>query len=138
MSYSAEQIEYLHDKGLMPDWAWMQQNNKSPQENLEYTRNKIKKRIEVEEKRKKIKNKIEKQLLEAIVYTMEKGSEIVAEQTVNDIVSSINAALNGGSAPVKKNSFSADLGAMLGIALGQAPFQLLDELFNDEDLRQRK
>lgn len=28
-----ETIEYLHKKGSMPDWAYYQQNGKSPEEN---------------------------------------------------------------------------------------------------------
>ncbi len=34
MAFSKEEIEYYHDKGLMPDWAYYQQNGKSIQENF--------------------------------------------------------------------------------------------------------
>ena len=36
MAYNKEQIEYLHDSGKMPDWAYYQQNGATAQEN--YTR----------------------------------------------------------------------------------------------------
>ena len=31
---SKEMLEYLHDSGQMPDWAYYQQNGKSASENL--------------------------------------------------------------------------------------------------------
>ena len=33
MAYTKEQIEYLHDSGKMPDWAYYQQNVATAQEN---------------------------------------------------------------------------------------------------------
>ena len=33
MAYTKEQIEYLHDSGKMPDWAYYQQNRTTAQEN---------------------------------------------------------------------------------------------------------
>ena len=35
MAYTLEQIEWLHDNGKMPDWAYYQQNGKSVQANFE-------------------------------------------------------------------------------------------------------
>ena len=35
MAYTLEQIEWLHDNGKMPDWAYYQQNGKSAQANFE-------------------------------------------------------------------------------------------------------
>lgn len=35
MAYTQEQIEYLHNIGKMPDWIYYQQNNKSPQQNID-------------------------------------------------------------------------------------------------------
>lgn len=86
---------------------------------------------EAAKRRAAAKKEIEKQLLEAILCTMEQGSEVVASAAADDIIASINAALTGAPAPASKKSFSADLGKMLGIALGQAPFKLLDEIFQD-------
>jgi len=122
----------------MPDWAWVQQNGRSPQWNYEYQRKKFLREIEEREaakRREEAKKEIERQLLEAIAMTMEQGSEMMVEATANDIVASINAALNGTPAPASKKSFSVELGAMLGRALGQAPFKLLEDIFKDDDRR---
>lgn len=73
--------------------------------------------------------------MQEIAMTMEQGSEMMVEATANDIVASINAALNGTPAPASKKSFSVELGAMLGRALGQAPFKLLEDIFKDDDKR---
>ena len=92
---------------------------------------------EAAKRREKAKKEIEKQLLEAILCTMEQGSEVVASAAADDIIASINAALTGTPAPASKKSFSAELGKMLGVALGQAPFKLLDEIFKDDEKRGR-
>ena len=138
MAFTPEQADYYHDRGMMPDWAWVQQNGRSPQWNYEYQRAKMYAEIEAREaakRREEAKKEIERQLLEAIVSTMEQGSEMVADAAANDIVASINAALNGTPAPASKKSFAVELGAMLGRALGQAPFKLLEEIFKDDDRR---
>ena len=122
----------------MPDWAWVQQNGRSPQWNWEYQHRKMYEELEAREaakRRAEAKKEIERQLLEAIAMTMEQGSEMMVEATANDIVASINAALNGTPAPASKKSFSVELGAMLGRALGQAPFKLLEDIFKDDDRR---
>ena len=140
MGFTPEQIDFLHSRGDMPDWAWVQQNGKSPQWNYEYQRRKIYQQIEEREaakRREEAKKEIEKQLLEAILCTMEQGSEVVASAAADDIIASINAALTGTPAPASKKSFSAELGVMLGRALGQAPFKLLDEIFKDDEKRRR-
>ena len=93
---------------------------------------------EAAKRREKAKKEIERQLLEAIVSTMEQGSEMVADAAATDIVASINAALNGTPAPASKKSFSVELGAMLGRALGQAPFKLLEEIFKDDEERRKR
>ena len=138
MAFTPEQADYYHDRGMMPDWAWVQQNGRSPQWNYEYQKAKMYAEIEAREaakRREEAKKEIERQLLEAIVSTMEQGSEMVADAAANDIVASINAALNGTPAPASKKSFAVELGAMLGKALGQAPFKLLEEIFKDDDRR---
>ena len=141
MAFTPEQADFYHDRGMMPDWAWVQQNGRSPQWNYEYQKRKFLMEIEEREaakRRAEAKKEIERQLLEAIVSTMEQGSEMVADAAANDIVASINAALNGTPAPASKKSFSVDLGAMRGRALGQAPFKLLEEIFKDDEERRRR
>ena len=141
MALTPEQADYYHDRGMMPDWAWVQQNGRSPQWNYEYQKAKMYRELEEREaakRREKAKKEIERQLLEAIVSTMEQGSEMVADAAATDIVASINAALNGTPAPASKKSFSVELGAMLGRALGQAPFKLLEEIFKDDEERRKR
>lgn len=141
MAFTPEEADFYHDRGMMPDWAWVQQNGRSPQWNWEYQHRKILADLEAREaakKREEAKKEIERQLLEAIAMTMEQGSEMMVDATANDIVASINAALNGTPAPASKKSFSVELGAMLGKALGQAPFKLLEEIFKDDEERRRR
>ena len=141
MAFTPEEADYYHDRGMMPDWAWVQQNGRSPQWNYEYQKAKMYRELEEREaakRREKAKKEIERQLLEAIVSTMEQGSEMVADAAATDIVASINAALNGTPAPASKKSFSVELGAMLGRALGQAPFKLLEEIFKDDEERRKR
>jgi len=45
MAFTKEQIEYYHDIGLMPDWAYYQQNGASAQENFDRQRAKFKKQM---------------------------------------------------------------------------------------------
>ena len=141
MPLTPEQADYYHDRGMMPDWAWVQQNGRSPQWNWEYQHRKMYEELEAREaakRRAEAKKEIERQLLEAIAMTMEQGSEMMVDATANDIVASINAALNGTPAPASKKSFAVELGAMLGRALGQAPFKLLEEIFKDDEERRRR
>jgi len=141
MAFTPEEADFYHDRGLMPDWAWVQQNGRSPQWNYEYQHRKFMREIEEREAakaREEAKKKIEQQILDAINLTMQQGSEQVAEAAADDIIASINAALGGTAAPSSKRSFSADLGAMLGKALGEAPFKLLDDIFKDDEERRKR
>ena len=141
MAFTPEEADYYHDRGMMPDWAWLQQNGRSPEWNMEYQRKKMYRQIEEREaakRREEAKKEIERQILEAIVMTMEQGVGTVADAAADDIVNSINAAIGGGSGAGKalsNKSFSAELGVILGKALGQAPFKLLDEIFKDDNSR---
>lgn len=77
MAYTKEQIEWLHDNGQMPDWAYYQQNGKTTQENWNEQHRKIIERYrqrEAEERRqaeekareKKLEADLEKQLEKAL------------------------------------------------------------------------
>ena len=65
MAYTKKQIEYLHDSGKMPDWAYYQQNGATAQENynrqIQAFRNRILERYQYEqqEKEKQIEDKLE-------------------------------------------------------------------------------
>ena len=128
-----EMVEFLHNSGLMTDWAWYQMNGKTAQENyIDQKRkwqNKYKKQRELEE----LKKKMEEQIFEAVMYTMEE-TEAFEEEVASDVVNMIEAAFDGNSirsGQLQDKSFSADLGATLGRALAMAPFQLLDEFLKD-------
>ena len=60
MAYTLEQIEWLHNNGWMPDWAYYQQNGKSAQANFAEQQRKI---MEME---KKVEAEIEKKLDKAL------------------------------------------------------------------------
>lgn len=69
MAYTQEQIEWLHDNGKMPDWAYYQQNGKSAQQNYVEATRKARERIlknyyeqQEEAKRKAEEKKLEKEL----------------------------------------------------------------------------
>ena len=81
MAYTLEQIEWLHDNGKMPDWAYYQQNGKSAQANFEAQTRKFKadcmKRIVEQERRKE-----EEKALEAEI---EKKAEAAIEKALEEI-----------------------------------------------------
>lgn len=66
MSYTKEQIEYLHDIGKIPDWAYYQQNGATSQENynrqIQAFRNRITERQQQEQQQEEIEKKIEYKL----------------------------------------------------------------------------
>ena len=70
MAYNKEQIEYLHDSGKMPDWAYYQQNGATAQEN--YTRqmraikNRLRDRLQKEQQQKEMEKQIEDNLEEIL------------------------------------------------------------------------
>ena len=75
MAYTKEQIEYLHDSGKMPDWAYYQQNGATVQENynrqIKAFRNRLKGRQLEEQQQKEIEKQIEKQLEDKIEEILE-------------------------------------------------------------------
>lgn len=74
MAFSKEQIEYLHNTGKMPDWAYYQQNGGSAQEN--YNRQKI-------EQRQRITQKLQEKELEEIIM---KKIETILEDLFSNII----------------------------------------------------
>ena len=70
MAFSKEQIEYLHNTGKMPDWAYYQQNGGSAQENynrqIQAFRNRILERYQYEQQEKEIEKQIEDKLEEIL------------------------------------------------------------------------
>ena len=66
MAYTNEQIEYLHDSGKMPDWAYYQQNGATAQENynrqIQAFRNRLRDKQQEEQQQKEIEKQIEDKL----------------------------------------------------------------------------
>ena len=85
MAYSKEMIEWLHDTGRMPDWAYFQQNGKTAQENyVEATkraRERILKNYYEEKERAKKKEEEKTQMKE-----LEKQIEEQAEETIGRVL----------------------------------------------------
>ena len=74
MAFSKEQIEYLHNTGKMPDWAYYQQNGGSAQEN--YNRQKL-------EQRQRIAQQLQEKELEEIIM---KKVETILEDLFSNII----------------------------------------------------
>ena len=89
MAYTLEQIEWLHDNGKMPDWAYYQQNGKTAQQNFVEATKKARERIlkeyydrEAESKRKEEQKQLERQLEKDI----EKQLETTLEKVLDDLL----------------------------------------------------
>ena len=89
MALTPEQIEWLHDNGKMPDWAYYQQNGKSAQANFEEQTRKFRadciKRIQEQERRKEEerRRKEEEKALEADI---EKKAEAAIEKALDELL----------------------------------------------------
>lgn len=79
MAYTLEQIEYLHNRGLMPDWIYYQQNGKSAQAN--YNEQKLKFAEECRRHKIERQRKEEEKALEA---EMEKQVEKALNELLKD------------------------------------------------------
>ena len=69
MALTPEQIEWLHDNGYMPDWAYYQQNGKSAQENYNAQHKKMMEQYrqrEAEQRRQAEEKALEKKLDKAL------------------------------------------------------------------------
>ena len=86
MAFSLEEIEYYHDIGLIPDWAYYQQNGKTAEENYRIQRNKrsqeFRNRI-IEERFNKtasVEEEVQKQIEAVLPGLLEKAlDEILGE-----------------------------------------------------------
>ena len=89
MAYTKEQIEWLHDNGLMPDWAYYQQNGKTAQENWNEQHRKIMERYhqrEAEERRQAEEKALEKKLEADLEKQLEKKLEKALEKALDDLL----------------------------------------------------
>ena len=89
MAYTQEQIEWLHDNGKMPDWAYFQQNGKTAQQNyVEATRRakeKILKRYREQQAEARRKAE-EKELEKKLEAELEKKLEKTLEKALDDLL----------------------------------------------------
>ena len=68
MSLTPAEANYYHDKGIMPDWAWFQQNGRTAQENYKYQKDKMRSEIE---QQKQIEKQIQEEIDKAINKAMQ-------------------------------------------------------------------
>ena len=74
-------IEYYHDRGLMPDWIYYQQNGKSAQENLKMQHNKMREQFLAAQRKKEEEAALEKHISELVEKELEKCLDI----SLNDL-----------------------------------------------------
>ena len=89
MAYTKEQIEWLHEHGQMPDWAYYQQNGKTAQENWEEQHRKIMERYRQSEaeQRRQAEEKAQQKKLEAeLEKQLEKKLEKALEKALDDLL----------------------------------------------------
>lgn len=123
-------------RGQMPDRFYYQQNGRSIDEN--YIEQKRKNNVIVleREKAQQLKKQLQDQVFQATMLALEQGVDPLQQQMLSELGSMIYGAFGGGSIrpeKLKNISFSTQLGTMLGSALAEAPFRLLDEILNDTD-----
>lgn len=82
MAFTQQEIEYYHDRGLMPDWAYYQQNGKSAQENYIAQTRKIK-----DAAMERIREQQQQEALEKYVTEMvEDKLEDTLEKVLDDLL----------------------------------------------------
>lgn len=77
-----DEINMLHDKGLMPDWAWVQQNGRSEQENYIYMKEKQQREFDASRRKQQQNEALEKYVSDLI----EKKLEGCLEKTLDDLL----------------------------------------------------
>ena len=89
MAYTQEQIEWLHDNGKMPDWAYFQQNGKTAQQNYVEATRRAKEKIlkRYEEQQAEVRRKAEeKELEKKLEAELEKKLEKTLEKALDDLL----------------------------------------------------
>lgn len=88
------------------------------------------KRRNLQEKKEKIKQEVQKQICEAIEQATQQSVDGIADEVAGQVVADLDSTLNGGQ-PQTAHTWATDLGVLVGRALGDAPFKLLDELLDE-------
>lgn len=131
-----QMIEYYHRRGLMPDWAYYQQNGKSAIENYREQTQMIKARYDEQKRIEEAKKKLEEEMFVAMMSALEESIDPLEQTVAQNIGNMMSAVFEGGAIHperLKNQSFSVALGAALGKALAQASFKLLDDILNGKD-----
>ena len=93
MALTPEQIEWLHDNGKMPDWAYFQQNGKTAQQNYVEATRRAKEKIlkQYEEQQAEARRKAEEKKLEAeLEKKLEKQLEKTLEKALDELLKDFN------------------------------------------------
>lgn len=85
MALTHDQIEWLHDNGKMPDWAYFQQNGKTAQQNFAEATRRARERIlrNYNEQQEQARRKEEEKKLEADI---EKQVEKALEKALDELL----------------------------------------------------
>lgn len=67
-----KEIEYYHDRGLMPDWFYYQVNGKSAEENYEAQKRKMDEKYRAAELEKQKQKELEEQVSTMVEKALEK------------------------------------------------------------------
>lgn len=76
--------DILHEKGLMPTWAWVQQNGRTPEQNWEYQRREMMEKIENNRREQQQKEALEKYVSEMVEDKLEECFEKVLGDLLKD------------------------------------------------------
>lgn len=71
MPFSKEEIEYYHNVGLMPDWAYYQQNEASAQENYNRQKRESRNRFRSQQQERQQEREIERQIEDNVEEILE-------------------------------------------------------------------
>ena len=73
MPLTPAEANYYHDRGMMPDWAWFQQNGRTAQENYKYQKDKMRMELEQRRQEEEQQKQIEKQIQEGLDKAIDKA-----------------------------------------------------------------
>ena len=79
--FSKEQVEYLHNTGKMPDWAYYQQNGNGITENYREQKAKIDQRIIQDNERKQQEKEMERYIQKSIEEAIQKSMIEILKNT---------------------------------------------------------
>lgn len=119
-----------YKKSRVPSGLENQLNGKTAMENyIDYKR-----KWEREQEKEELEKKLYDSIMDAVFLSVMASEENITAMAGADIIATIQAAFDGGKinpGAFQKKTFATDLGIILGRALADAPFKILEELFRD-------